>query len=96
MNAPSVNAHRVRMSTNFGLVYEQCGEFRKAEQLLAEVVTSLILSLGVGDSRTRTAPAALAAMYWKQGKLSEALDLQRNIITCEEYLGRTGPGTTQA
>ncbi|KAI0532281.1 tetratricopeptide repeat domain-containing protein [Xylaria digitata] len=95
--APPVNAHRVRMSAKFGLVYAQCGDFQKAEQLFAEVVTSLTLSLGLENPRTRAAQTALATVYWEQGRLNEALDLQRSIATtCEESLGRNNPDTLRA
>ncbi|KAI0200714.1 tetratricopeptide repeat domain-containing protein [Astrocystis sublimbata] len=97
MKVYPVNAHRVRMSAKFGLVYAQCGDFRKAQQLFAEVVASLTSTLGLGSPRTRAAQTALAAVYWEQGKVDEALDLQQNIATtCEEYLGREHPDTLRA
>ncbi|KAI0452855.1 tetratricopeptide repeat domain-containing protein [Xylaria acuta] len=39
-----VNADRIRMYAKFSLVYAQCGDFLKAELLLAEVTASLALS----------------------------------------------------
>ncbi|TGJ81449.1 hypothetical protein E0Z10_g7321 [Xylaria hypoxylon] len=97
MKTPPVNSNRVRMSAKFALVYAQCGDFLKAEQLLAEVTAALTLYLGPRSPRTRAAQTALAAMYWEQGKLNEALDLQRSIATtCEDYLGRENPDTLRA
>ncbi|KAI1752090.1 tetratricopeptide repeat domain-containing protein [Xylaria castorea] len=97
VQGPSVNADRIRMYAKFSLVYAQCGEFRKAEPLLAEVATSLTLYLGPESPRTRAAQTALAGVYWGQGKVNEALELQRNIATtCEKHLGRKNPDTLRA
>lgn len=88
---------RARTSAKFGLVYAQCGVFRKAEPLLAEVASSLTLALGAGSARTRAAQTALAAVYWEQGKVEDALALQRSVArTCETCLGREHPDTLRA
>ncbi|KAK5635715.1 hypothetical protein RRF57_011427 [Xylaria bambusicola] len=97
MKTSPINAHRVLMSAKFGRVYAQCGDFQKAEALFAEVVASLSSTLGLESPRTRAAQTALAAVYWEQGRLNEALDLQQSIATiCEKHLGREHPDTLRA
>ncbi|KAJ2993108.1 hypothetical protein NUW58_g1946 [Xylaria curta] len=95
--ASPMNTHRIRMYAKFSLVYAQCGDYERAEPLLAEVVEFLSLYLGHGESRTRAAQTALAGVYWQRGKSKEALDLQLSIATtCETYLGRDNPDTLRA
>lgn len=91
------NPARIRMFAKFSLVYLQCGRPQQAEVLLKEVLVSLRLFLPPESPQVRAAQAGLAQAYWHQGKMSQALDLQQQVVSvCEKNFGRESSETLEA
>lgn len=87
----------IQNAAKCGALYAQTGDFSKSAYHLSLAKESLVMLLGLDDARTMVAMLGLAGVLWGLGRLSEAINLQRQVVKSrQKVLGPDHRETLQA